>query len=102
MFKSKRGETIVVRQKTSSTALHGKTTHYERYFLARATRVNRQGIVEEYMRLNCMPERVNKFQQVLVISDADKQEAAAALYPMGLEWPTPDALKAAILENTRK
>lgn len=102
MSKPKRNDIIVLETRSSSTDAKMKVTHYRHYALARAAKVNRQGIVEQYQKPDMgYAYTLDKGQRVLTIADAEKQAAARKLFETIKDnwFPTAEAVKDAILSQ---
>ena len=100
MSKAKRNDIIVIETRSSSTDSKMKITHYTHYALARAAKVNRQGIVEQYQKSDMnYPYSLDKNQRVLTITDPEKQAAARKLFATITDnwFSDAEAIKQAIL-----
>lgn len=102
MSKAKRNDVIVIESRHTSTDAKMKKTEYVSYALAKAVKVNRQGIVEQYQKPDMgYAYTLDKGQRVMTINDPAKQAAAKDLFSTIREnyFPNAEAVKAAILER---
>lgn len=102
MSKAKRNDIIVLETRSSSTNSKMKVTHYTHYAFAKAAKVNRQGIVEQYQKPDMgHPYSLDKNQRVLTIADPEKQAAARRLFATITDnwFPDAETVKQAILEQ---
>lgn len=100
--KVKRGDIIVLETHSSSTDAKMKVTHYTHYAIARAAKVDRQGLVVEYQKPDMgYAYTLDKGQRVLTILDPIKQAAARKLFETVKDnfFPTSEAIKDAILSQ---
>ena len=82
MTKAKLNDIVCIKTKHSFTEVNNlRTKIYDTFVLAKAVKVNRKGIVEQYIvEPNAYPEMVNAFQTVMVISDPVRQAASKDLF----------------------
>jgi len=103
--KAKKGDIIVIETTSSSTDAKMKVTRYTHYALARAAKVNRQGIVIEYQKPDMgYPYTLDRGQRVMTIADPEKQAAARKLFETIKDnwFPNAEAIKDAILQQVEK
>lgn len=103
--KTKTGDIIVLETHSNSTDAKMKVTRYTHYALARAAKVNRQGIVEQYQKPDMSyPYTLDKGQRVLTIADPEKQAAARKLFDTITDnwFTTTEVIKDAILQQLEK
>ena len=88
MSKAKKNDIIAVEETCSMTNLHSTTKTYEVLFLAQATRVDRQGIVQEFKKIGGTKTKIGPNYRVMTIEDAGKQALARILADKLEEKPT--------------
>lgn len=101
--KAKRGDVFLLEHTTVWTAVKTfeKTTS-QYYILAKATRVNREGVVTQYRRAHCnYVEALGTGDRVLLITDPTLQGAARDLFDTLKDdyFPSADRAKSAILDR---
>ena len=102
-MKAKRNDIVAVEYTTSSTTSKFSTEIHHHYFLAKATRVTREGIVKEFIKANGSIYKTSPFTKVLVINGEDLQSAARELFSSScLDFKDMHAIKDAILETRKK
>jgi len=79
MGKAKKNDIIAIEETCSMTNLHSTTKTYEVLFLARVTRSDRQGIVQEFKKIGGIKCKAERPYRVMTIDNADKQALAQAL-----------------------
>jgi hypothetical protein len=102
MSKAKRNDIIAIESRHTSTDIKMKKHEYVSYFLAKAVKVNRQGIVVEYQKPDMgYAYTLDKGQRVLTIADPMKQAAARELFATIKEnyFPDTQSLREAILDR---
>ena len=99
--KVKRGQIVALETQTSSTALNGKTTRGRYYMLARATKVDRGGILIEYQKQdNAYSYTLDRGQRAYTLGD-EYQPAAHDLFKSIKvnHWDDVEGVKAAIKDR---
>jgi hypothetical protein len=106
MEKVKKNDIVCIRTRRSYTeAITLKTNHYDTFVFAQAVKVNRKGIVEQYiLEPNAYPEMVHIFQTVMTISEPMRQAGAKKLFNSlkGRIFTNAELIKGAIMLETEK
>ena len=102
MVKAKLNDIVCIQTTHSFTEVNNlRTKTYKTFVLAKAVKVNRKGVVEQYVvEPNAYPETTNKLQIVMVIGDPVRQASAKDLFNTlkGKTFSDAESVKSMIVE----